>query len=360
MELVASTAGQVRDDHAQDGQAPHAARHWSHGSEWDPYLAGDAGRGGNDMADVVLVTGAGGCIAAWVMKDLDERGAKVVGFDLSADPRRARLAMDDAAIARVTWETGDIADGARLTELARRHGVNAIVHLAALQVPFCKADPVAGAKVNVLGTVNVLETARALELRRLTYASSIAIQGVGVDSPWLSTLYGAHKACCEAMAQVYWQDWRVPSVGIRPGVVYGPARDQGMSAAPTVAMLAAVVGKPYDVPYAGPFPFLYVREVAAAFVRAIAQDREGAPVFDLNGVPSTIESVLDLVRRDVPQAALSCSGAPFPFPADLSDGPIGEFLGDYARWSLEAGVTETIEAFRVLTAAGKLGAMDVP
>ena len=312
------------------------------------------------MQDVVLVTGSGGCIAAWVMKELDEHGAKVVGFDISADPRRARLAMDDAAIARVTWETGDIADGARLTEVARRHSVNAIVHLAALQVPFAKADPVAGVKVNVLGTVNVLETARTLELKRLTYASSIAIQGMGVGSPWLATLYGAHKACCEAMAQVYWQDWGLPSVGIRPGVVYGPARDQGMSAAPTVAMLAAVVGKPYEVPYTGPFPFLYVREVAAAFVRAIAVSREGAPVFDLNGVPSTIETVLDLIRRDVPQARLGCSGTPFPFPAEVSDQPIGEFLGDYARWSLEAGIRETIDTFRVLTAIGKLGVANVP
>ena len=161
------------------------------------------------------------------------------------------------------------------------------------------------------------------------------------------------------MAQVYWQDWRVPSVGIRPGVVYGPARDQGMSAAPTVAMLAAVVGKPFDVPYTGPFPFLYVREVAAAFVRTVAEDRDGAPVFDLNGVPSTIEAVLDLVRRDVPEAAVSCSGPPFPFPAELSDEPIGRFLGDYSRWPLEDGVRDTIEAFRALSAAGKLGAADV-
>ena len=51
---------------------------------------------------------------------------------------------------------------------------------------------------------------------------------------------------------------------------------------------------------------------------------------------------------------------PFPFPATVSDEPIGAFLGDSARWSLESGVRETIGAFRVLTAAGKLGTTDVP
>ncbi len=283
----------------------------------------------------------------------------MVAFDLSDDKRRAGLVMSDAEIGRLTWETGDIADGARLRAVAEQHGVNAIIHLAALQVPFCKADPVAGAKVNVLGTVNVLETARALGLKRLTYASSIAIQGMGDDSPWLATLYGAHKACGEAMAKIYWQDWQVPSVGIRPGVVYGPARDQGMSAAPTVAMLAAVTGKAYEVPYTGPFPFLYVREAAAAFVRAVAEDRQGAAVFDLNGVPSTIETVLDLVRRAVPDAAVSGRGAPFPFPAELSDAPIGGYLGDYRKWDLESGVAETVAHFRDLVHAGKLSAADV-
>ena len=308
---------------------------------------------------VVMVTGAGGCIAAWVMRQLDELGATVVGFDLSDSTHRARLAMSEDALARVAWETGDIADADRLRRVAEAHGIEAIIHLAALQVPFCKADPVAGAKVNVLGTVNVLETARHLRLKRLVYASSIAIQGMPAGSPYLATLYGAHKACGEQMAQVYWQDWQVPSVGIRPGVVYGPARDQGMSAAPTYAMLAAALGRPYEVPYTGPFPFLYVREAAAAFVQAVADNRTGAGVFDLNGVGSSIEAVLDLVRQHRPTAVMGSRGAPFPFPAELPDEALGQAIGPYRRWSLEAGVAESMAMFGDLVAAGRLGQNDV-
>jgi nucleoside-diphosphate-sugar epimerase len=218
---------------------------------------------------------------------------------------------------------------------------------------------VAGAKVNVVGTVNVFETARHLRLKRLAYASSIAVQGMAEGSPWLATLYGAHKACGEAMAAVYWQDWQVPTVGIRPGVVYGPGRDQGMSAAPTVAMLAAVTGATYEIPFTGPFPFLYVREAAAAFVQAVAQDREGAGVYDLNGVPSTIEAVLDLVRRRVSGARIGAKGGRFPFPDDISDAPLEAAIGPYRRWTLEAGVAETLDRFEDLVAAGQLAAADV-
>lgn len=307
----------------------------------------------------VMVTGAGGCIAAWVMKDLLESGAKVVGFDLSDDKRRAGLAMDDETLSRIAWDVGDIADTALVKAVAEKHRVTGIIHLAALQVPFCKADPVAGARVNVLGTVNVFEAARHLGIRRLAYASSIAVQGIFPDTPWLATLYGAHKACGEAMAAIYWQDWQVPSIGIRPGVVYGPGRDQGMSAAPTVAMLAAVTGAAYEIPFTGPFPFLYVREAAAAFVQAVARDGTDAPVFDLNGVGSTIEAVTSMIGARHPDARISRKGGRFPFPDEISDAPLGERIGDYRKWPLEAGVTETLSLFADLVRAGKLGAADV-
>lgn len=307
----------------------------------------------------VMVTGAGGCIAAWVMRDLVEAGAGVVGFDLSENKRRAGLAMSEAMLARIAWEVGDIADTARVRAVAEKHDVTAIIHLAALQVPFCKADPVAGAKVNVLGTVNVFEAARHLGIRRLAYASSIAVQGIGPDTPWLATLYGAHKACGEAMAGVYRQDWQVPSIGIRPGVVYGPGRDQGMSAAPTVAMLAAVTGAAYEIPFTGPFPFLYVREAAAAFVQAVARDGEGAPVFDLNGVGSTIEAVAEMIKARHPEARITQAGGRFPFPDEISDAPLGARIGPYRKWPLEEGVAETLALFADLVQAGKLGPADL-
>jgi nucleoside-diphosphate-sugar epimerase len=307
----------------------------------------------------VMVTGAGGCIAAWVMKDLLETGVKVVGFDLSENKRRAGLAMDDPTLSRIAWELGDIADTDRVRDVAERHNVTAIIHLAALQVPFCKADPVAGAKVNVLGTVNVFEAARHLGIKRLAYASSIAIQGIGEDSPWLATLYGAHKACGEAMAGVYWQDWQVPSVGIRPGVVYGPGRDQGMSAAPTVAMLAAVTGAAYEIPFTGPFPFLYVREAAAAFVQAVANPNTGAQVFDLNGVGSTIEDVAAIIKARYPDAKVTQKGNRFPFPDEITDAPLAAGIGGYRKWPLEAGVAETLSLFNDLVDSGKLSSADV-
>lgn len=302
----------------------------------------------------VLVTGAGGCIGSWALALLVRAGVPVVAFDLSEDKRRPRLLMSDADLERVTWITGDIADTETVATVVAQYEVQAIVHLAALQVPFCKADPVGGAKANVVGTVNVFEAARDIGLKRLAYASSIAAHGAFPDTPWLATLYGAYKACDEMIGRVYFQDWGIPSVGLRPGVVYGVGRDQGISSKTTVAILAAAARTPYAVPFKGPVSGLHAGEAASAFIRAVSEDRASAEVFDLNGVPTSVEAWLEMVRGLAPDARLEATGEALPFPADLSDEPVRAFLGDYGAVPLEDGIAETLQAFRRLLDRGLL------
>lgn len=304
----------------------------------------------------VLVTGAGGCIGSWALALLVRAGVPVIAFDLSEDKRRPRLLMTDDELGRVTWVTGDIGDTEKVATVVAQYEVSAIIHLAALQVPFCKADPVAGAKVNVVGTVNVFEAARQRGLKRLAYASSIAALSMFPGAPWLATLYGAYKACDEMIARVYAQDWGVPSVGFRPGVVYGIGRDQGMSSKTTVAILAAAADRPYTVPFRGPVSGLHAGEAASAFIKAVSLDRAGAEVFDLNGVPTSVENWLAMLRELTPSAALEAAGEALPFPADLSDDPVRAYLGEYGAVPLEAGIKETFEAFKRLLDRGLLSA----
>jgi nucleoside-diphosphate-sugar epimerase len=226
--------------------------------------------------------------------------------------------------------------------------------LAALQVPFCKADPVAGARTNVVGTVNVLEAARHHGLKRVAYASSIAAHSFFAGAPWLATLYGAYKLCDEMIARTYAEDWDVPSVGIRPGVVYGVARDQGLTSKTTIAILAAAAERPYTVPFSGAVSALHAGEVASAFIQAVSEERDGAHVFDLNGRETTVEAWLEIIRGLAPGAQLQIAGEPLPFPADLSDEPIRQYLGDYGPMPLEEGIEETLAAFKRLLTVGAL------
>ena len=307
----------------------------------------------------VLVTGAGGCVGAWVLRTLARARIESVGFDLSDDRRRlALVAGDDIARAQI-WETGDIADGARVLEVVRRCGAKSVVHLAALQVPFCAADPAGGARVNVVGTINVLEAVRALGIRRFVYASSSSAAAMGADSPWMQTLYGAFKVCNEQCARVYWRDWKVPSVGIRPSVIYGPGRDRGLSSKITDAMRAAAFGESREIPFTGgPVGFVYAEESALAFLAAAARAGGGAPVFDLHGAESSVERIVELVRARRPGAEISCAGEPLRLPPCGSDAPLFDYAGNYRRWTIEEGIDETLAAFDRLAAAGPVSGAD--
>jgi len=303
----------------------------------------------------VLVTGAGGCIGSWVLALLARAGVPACALDLTEDERRPRLLIEERELEKIRWRTGDISDFETVVRTLEAVRPCAIIHLAALQVPFCKADPIAGAKVNVVGTVNVFEAARRLGIRRLAYASSIAAYGAMDEGHGaMHTLYGAYKYCDEQIAKVYSEDWGIHSLGIRPGVVYGVGRDQGLTSKTTVAILAAAAGKPYEVPFSGGVSWLYAGEVASAFIHAVARERPGAPVFDMNGVYAPVEEGLRILKTLAPSAAITASGQPLAFPMHLPDKPLRDFLGDYGEMPLAEGIRETYVAFRSLIRRGML------
>src|SRR5207247_8139125 len=104
-----------------------------------------------------LVTGILGCIGAWTARLLVDEGVPVVGSDLGTATHRLELVLAPEELEQVEVVRGDITDLAALERALDAHEITNVIHLAALQVPFCKADPVLGAQVNVVGTVNVFE-----------------------------------------------------------------------------------------------------------------------------------------------------------------------------------------------------------
>ncbi|MDE0674469.1 MAG: NAD-dependent epimerase/dehydratase family protein [bacterium] len=306
-----------------------------------------------------LVTGSAGCIGAWAMFLLDQEGTEVVGFDLSTDHRRLRLLTDQQG--SMTFRQGDITDTESVLGIVATEGITHIIHLAALQIPFCQADPVGGAQVNVVGTINVLEAARRSSVAGLTYASSVAVygpphlypDGVGDDSPLApSTLYGAYKQANERSARVYAADYGVSSVCLRPCSVYGVGRDQGLTSAPTQAMVAAAAGTPYHIPFRGASTFQHAGEVARLFIAAARAEVEGAHVYNLGGPSVRIAEVVSLISEEAPGSEITYGGEPLPVPDHYDGSGLDGLLGGVEYLSMEEGVCCSVSRFRDLLADG--------
>jgi nucleoside-diphosphate-sugar epimerase len=322
------------------------------------------------MAENYFITGAQGCIGSWITKALTERGDSVVVFDLSADARRLSAIMEPDDLNRVRFITGDITDIAAVRAALEESSARRVIHLAGLQVPTCKADPLKGALVNVLGTLNVFEAARTTEAERVVYASSAAVFGMSEDDTPLdetapcepTTHYGVFKRTNEGNARVFFLDQGLSSVGLRPLTVYGVGRDSGLTSDPTKAMKAAVVGLPFHIRFSGATDFHYVADTAAAFIACADGGPEGAHVFNLHGETVDVASIARLINENAIEPSrelVTWGGAVIPIAPALDDAAIRRMIGNLPSTPLDAGVRETMQRFARLRDAGRLDTSDI-
>ena len=306
------------------------------------------------VAERVLVTGVLGCLGAWVARCVLDDGDDVVGYDLGDARHRLELVLGDD-IDRLEIVKGDITELAAVERALDEHEITRVVHLAALQVPFVRANPPLGMHVNVAGTVNVFDAvSRRLDrIPGVMYASSSAIYNASDPSPAPetggtspSTLYGVSKLADEGIARVYRADAGVSSIGLRPYVVYGLGRDQGMTSGPTAAMLAAARGEAAHIGFSGVAQYDYAPDVARAAVTAAHSSAGGAAVYNTPGAVADVADVVAAIRECVPEAEITWSGDPLPFPAEMEAVGFDRDVGPFPRTPLAAGVAATIEAFR--------------
>jgi len=316
----------------------------------------------------VLLTGGYGCIGAWIVCNLLERGDQTWVYDLKEDPRRLRLLLPEEKVRQVAFIEGDVTYLPNLRAAIEKHGITHLVHLAGLQVPVCRADPMLGAKVNVLGTLAVFEAARQSggQIQRLVYASSAAVFGppedypagpLGDDVPLRPTThYGYFKVCNEGNARTYFQDHGLSSIGLRPWTVYGVGRDFGMTSEPTKAIKALAVGRKYHITYGGWQDLQFVDDVAKTFVRCLEAPYQGAKSYNLRGHVVDMPTFHKTLCAVDPAASklISHGERQIAIAYDLDDSALQRDLGPIPRTPLEDGIRQTLQQFQRLQAEDRL------
>jgi nucleoside-diphosphate-sugar epimerase len=316
----------------------------------------------------VLLTGGYGCIGSWIARALLNAGHHVWIYDLQEDVHRLRLLLDAEQIRQIGFLAGDVTDLPRLRECVEQQQISHILRLAGLQVPVCRADPLLGARVNVLGTLAVFEAAQLSQgqIQRVVYASSAAVFGpperyppgkLADDVPlWPTTHYGVFKCCNEGNARIYYQDHGITSVGLRPWTVYGVGRDFGMTSEPTRAIQAMALGRPYHISYGGSQDMQYVEDVADTFVRCLEAPFEGARAYNVRGDVVDLPAFHCALAAADPEAArrITYGEKQLPIAFDLDDARLQRDLGPKPRTPLVEGVRATLELFRQLYADGRL------
>ena len=183
-----------------------------------------------------LVTGGAGFIGSHVCERLLSAGHSVYAFDdLNPfyDPQLKRANLRDIQSLAKPFEFvhGDLTNPAELEELFRQNKFDQVIHLAARAgVRPSLEQPALYQRVNVEGTVNLLEAARTHGVKKLILASSSSVYGVNAKVPFSEndpifsaiSPYAASKLACEALGHVYHHVYGMDIVMLRFFTVYGP------------------------------------------------------------------------------------------------------------------------------------------
>jgi UDP-glucose 4-epimerase len=297
-----------------------------------------------------LVTGGAGFIGSNLVDALLARGDEVVVVDDLSTGRRENL---ESGLANgATLVEADIRDRAALEELAGRERPEVIFHLAAqIDVRKSIADPAFDASINVGGTANVLEAARAAEARRVVFSSTGgAIYGEGdgqqlplaEDAPLAPEApYGQSKFAGEGYLALYERLYGLSTMPLRLGNVYGPRQDP-LGEAGVIAIFCGRLREGGRPTVFGDGKqtrdYIYVGDVVSAMLAAAESEATG-PVNIGTGIET---DVLELVR------ALGALGGGESFEPEMAPPRTGEVQ----RISIDPGRAERELAWKPQMALG--------
>ena len=291
----------------------------------------------------ILIFGGCGFLGSWITKALLKKNLKITIFDLRIKTELLKNLIGND-LNKINFIEGDISDYEQV--LKATEDMNYILNLAGLMTPDCSSNPSLGAEVNVKGSINVFEAIKKNNIKFLIYTSSGGVYGnEDKYNPFPETHYGAFKLAVEGMARAYFNESLISSVGLRPFVIYGPGREIGGTAGVTLACKAAKQNFEYTVGFSGKVGFVYVEDVTNLVERLIDKAPLGATTMNINGITTSVENFVSIIKKNIPDAKVKFSGKPLSVVEEILGGEPSKTFKDFKYTSLENGINKTINFY---------------
>lgn len=310
-----------------------------------------------------LVTGGAGFIGSHVCERLLGAGHAVWAFDdLNSfyDPQIKRRNLRDIQSLAKPFEFvhGDLVDRAALEDLFGSVKFDQVIHLAARAgVRPSLAEPALYQRVNVEGTVNVLEAARHHGVKKITIASSSSVYGVNAKVPFSESdpifsaisPYAASKLACEALGHVYHHIYGLDVAMLRFFTVYGPRQRPDLAIHKFAQLIST--GKPIPVFGDGRTArdYTYITDIVDG-IMACTQKEFGFEIFNLGESQTvTLSQLIELLEKSLGKTAILDRQPPQPGDVPITFAAVAKArakLGYHPRVKIADGIPLFVDWFR--------------
>ena len=317
----------------------------------------------------IMITGGTGFLGSYLTRHLvREKG--ITGKDLVLFDRYPSRERIGEVLDQVNLVTGDITEPIELAAAMKTYNVDQVYHLAAILGDPAPGQVVSYMKVMCDGTLNVFETARVMGVKRVVYASSVAVFGRGsmrgkqpgeeLDEdapPSPGGFYGMCKLYSENLAALYSRRFGLESVGLRPTSVFGLGRgvrgsyasglllpqDVHYMVLPELAALGKQVAMPPDDTESD---WIYAADAAEAWYRAMTTPKPPRLVYNLAAERRRMADVTAHLRKLLPEAEIGVDEKRVVTTPNMNCQNLRKELGFEPKYTMETGLTHYLNMVR--------------
>jgi len=261
-----------------------------------------------------LVTGGLGFLGAYLVKYLLQNNEEVVIFDVKgASPD---IATDLKSKAEIV--IGDVGNWVNVLEAVKKYDIDCIYHCAALMTMASEADPSASFRINIGGTMNILEVSRILGVKDVIMISSGSAYGAKTPPPIIyddtphnpDNMYGITKVCSERLGEQYHRQYGINYRALRLSMVVGTGRQLSYYFGDWSGVIEMPArGKPYTAHSNPRIPanYLYVKDALQALIgiRNAPEGKLRQRVYNIGGFMADLTEVIEAAKKQIPDAQIT-------------------------------------------------------
>jgi nucleoside-diphosphate-sugar epimerase len=318
----------------------------------------------------VLVTGGCGFLGCYILKDLVEHGYDVISYDIQSLRKEYEWLLGKTQQS-IIFEKGSIEDLSEVLTVMKKHRIESVVHAATIvNPPLLLKHPILAYRVNIGGTINMLEATRILELPRFLYISSNGVftskQYEPIDEKHPVLLpnegpgngpYSVSKIACEAFGMSYGDTFGFSFISLRPSAVYGFGMQYPMFIKPMVENSVKGLATHFDSGRDMPRDYTYVRDVSFAVLQALEIPKEKIKdrifLIATGEKLTTPGEISEIMKELIPEASIEVGAGlsewnknEIKYRGMIDITRAREQLGYHPKYDLRKGVKEYIEIYK--------------